>query len=183
MDTGKIIHYPRLDSVLMVEKLIYENSGAFSKKQLWDKLPRKMMYQTFSAIIGYLVYSGKISINTMGKIIWIAGMQLEYLNKEVGKGMNKELEKISKKIVEFLKEKGVTRAGIFGSYARGEQKKNSDIDILIEVDKNEKFSLLDLVGLENKIKDRLKKRIDLLTYNGLSPLLRKKILEEEVRII
>ena len=180
MDTKKIIHYPRLDNVLMVEKVIYENSGAFSKKQLWDKLPRKMMYQTFSAIIDYLIYSGKIFVNNRGVIIWVSNMQLDYLNKELGKGMNKELEKISKKIIEFLKEKGIVRAGIFGSYARGEQKKNSDIDILIEPPKGMGFEFF---SLEDTLRRKLKKKVDLLSYNGIHPLIRKKILNDEVRII
>ena len=43
---------------------------------------------------------------------------------------NKEIEEIKMKIIPVLKEYRVTRAGIFGSYARGEQKKDSDIDIL-----------------------------------------------------
>ena len=54
MEMKKILHYPRLDSVLMVEKLIFETSGEFTKKQIWDRLPKKMMYQTFSVIIDYL---------------------------------------------------------------------------------------------------------------------------------
>ena len=71
MDATKILHYPRLDSVLMVEKLIYTTSGTYTKKQLWDRLPKKMMYQTFSVVIDYLLYSGKISVDAEGKIGWI----------------------------------------------------------------------------------------------------------------
>jgi len=71
MDVKKILHYPRLDSVLMVEKLIYDTSGTYKKKQLWDRLPKKMMYQTFSVIIDYLLYSGKIAADSEGKIAWI----------------------------------------------------------------------------------------------------------------
>ena len=81
-----------------------------------------------------------------------------------------------------MKKYGVVRAGIFGSYARGEQKKGSDIDLLIEV-KGKKFSLLDLIGLESELKKKLGKRVDLLTYNGINHLLRERILNEEVRII
>ena len=90
--------------------------------------------------------------------------------------------KIKKQIVEVLKEHGVKRAGIFGSYARGEEKKDSDIDILIDV-KGRKFSLLDLVKLEMILEKILQKKIDLLTYNGISPYLKERILAEEVRII
>ena len=55
----------------MVEKLIYDTSGEFKKKQLWERLPRKMMYQTFSVVIDYLLYSGKIAVDSDGKIGWI----------------------------------------------------------------------------------------------------------------
>jgi hypothetical protein len=63
--------FPRLDTVLMVEEFIREKDGEFRKKQLWEALPRKMMYQTFSTIIDYLLLSGKISIDAEGKIGWI----------------------------------------------------------------------------------------------------------------
>jgi len=89
------------------------------------------------------------------------------------------LEKIKKKVVKVLRKNKVTRAGIFGSYARGEEKENSDVDILIEFD----GSLLDLVGLEMEIKKILKKKVDLLTYRSISPYLRERILSEEVKII
>lgn len=55
----------------MVERLIYETSGEFTKKQLWERLPKKMMYQTFSVVIDYLLYSGKIAVDSEGKIGWI----------------------------------------------------------------------------------------------------------------
>jgi hypothetical protein len=63
--------YPRLDTVLMVEEFIKENDGEYKKKQLWEALPKKMMYQTFSIIIDYLLISGKISVDSEGKIGWI----------------------------------------------------------------------------------------------------------------
>ncbi|MEK6854558.1 MAG: hypothetical protein AABX60_04430 [Nanoarchaeota archaeon] len=66
-----ILRYPRLDTVLMVEKFIRENDGEFKKKALWEHLPKKMMYQTFCVVIDYLLYSGKISIDAEGKMGWI----------------------------------------------------------------------------------------------------------------
>ena len=71
MDIQKILHYPRLDSVLMVENFIKEHDGEFRKKQLWEALPKKMMYQTFSIIIDYLIVSRKISVDSEGKIGWM----------------------------------------------------------------------------------------------------------------
>ena len=87
------------------------------------------------------------------------------------------------KIILILKKHGVVKAGVFGSYARGEATKKSDIDILIQVRKRKKFSLIDLVGLEQELEEKLKKKVDLLTYNGINHLLKNIILNEEVRII
>jgi len=68
---NEILRFPRLDTVLMVEKSIQEHDGEFKKKELWEKLPKKMMYQTFCVVIDYLLYSRKISIDSEGKIGWI----------------------------------------------------------------------------------------------------------------
>jgi len=67
----KVLRYPRLDTVLTVEKFIQERDGEYKKKKLWENLPKKMMYQTFHLIIDYLLYSKKISIDSEGKIGWI----------------------------------------------------------------------------------------------------------------
>jgi len=71
METKNIIHYPQLDTVLMVEEYIKKHSGEFKKRQLWENLPRKMMYQTFCVIFDYLSESGKIVADKEGKIAWI----------------------------------------------------------------------------------------------------------------
>ena len=65
-----MIHYPRLDTILMVEEAIRDAKEYPSKRQLWLSLKRKVMYQTFNVIISYLEESGKI-IQKNGKIIWI----------------------------------------------------------------------------------------------------------------
>ncbi|MAH03804.1 hypothetical protein CMI39_03395 [Candidatus Pacearchaeota archaeon] len=67
----KILHSPTLESVLMVEKTIVKYSQQCGKYQLWKKLPKKMMYQTFQVILDYLEKSGKIIIDKDGCIIWI----------------------------------------------------------------------------------------------------------------
>lgn len=92
----------------------------------------------------------------------------------------KNIEKIKKKIIGILKKNKVVRAGIFGSYATGEQKKNSDIDILIEPPKGIGFGF---AGIELELEKKLNKKVDLLTYKAIHPLLKKRILNEEVRII
>jgi hypothetical protein len=73
---AKAGHSPRLDTVLMVEYFIREHSGEYKKRALWENLPRKMMYQTFSTIISYLQDSGKIATDTDKKICWIYNPEL-----------------------------------------------------------------------------------------------------------
>lgn len=79
---NEIIHYPQLDTVLMVEKFIREHSGEYKKKSLWENLPKKMMYQTYQLIFDYLLDSGKIAQDKVGKIAWIWNPELvrKYLN-------------------------------------------------------------------------------------------------------
>lgn len=92
-----------------------------------------------------------------------------------------EIDLIKQKIIKILKKNKVKRAGIFGSYARGEAKKNSDVDILLEPPKN--ISLLDLSGLKIELEDKLNKKVDIISYNYIHPKLKEKILKSEVRII
>lgn len=65
-----VLHSPTLESVLMVEKTIQKYSQEYGKYQLWKKLPKKMMYQTFQVILDYLEQSGKIMIDREGCVIW-----------------------------------------------------------------------------------------------------------------
>jgi hypothetical protein len=65
-----VLHSPTLDSVIMVEKTIQKYSQECGKYQLWKKLPRKMMYQTFQVILDYLEQSGKILVDSDGCVIW-----------------------------------------------------------------------------------------------------------------
>lgn len=80
----QILHYPRLDTVLMVENFIRENSGAYKKRSLWENLPKKTMYQTFCVIIDYLLESGKIGSDGPGHIAWIWNPKLvkKYIGRE-----------------------------------------------------------------------------------------------------
>ncbi len=95
---------------------------------------------------------------------------------------NKEIEKIKSKIKEVLKKNSVSRAGIFGSYSRGEQRKNSDIDIAVKIeDKN--MSLLGFIGLKLALEDALGKKVDLVEYSAIKSLIKNRILNEEVKII
>lgn len=70
---------------------------------------------------------------------------------------------------------------MFGSFVRGEMGEGSDIDILVEF-KGEK-SLLDLAGLKIELEELLGRKVDVLTYNSLHPLLKDRILSEQEAIL
>ena len=71
----QLLHYPRLDTVLMVENTIRKAKEYPSKRQLWLSLKKQVMYQTFNVIIEYLEESGKIAQKN-GKIVWIWNPEL-----------------------------------------------------------------------------------------------------------
>tara|TARA_Y100000310_G_C20642072_1_gene794539 strand:- start:1478 stop:1774 length:297 start_codon:yes stop_codon:yes gene_type:complete len=96
------------------------------------------------------------------------------------KEINPIIKKLKPSIIRILKKNGVSKAGIFGSYARGDQKKNSDIDILIQPPKGIGFGF---AGIQLDLEERLKKKVHLVTYKYIYPLLRKQILKEEIRIL
>ena len=95
--------------------------------------------------------------------------------------MDMELEAIKYKIIPILKRYDVKRAALFGSFVRGKQREDSDIDILVEFKDGK--SLLDLAGLKIELEEALGRKVDVLTYNSLHPLLRDKILQEQKVIL
>jgi len=102
-------------------------------------------------------------------------------NKLNSKKKLKALNGLIPKIRKILKKNNIKKAGIFGSYARGEEKKDSDIDILIQPTKD--MSLLDISGIKIELEETLGKKIDIVSYNYIHPYLRNRILESEVKII
>ena len=83
-----ILHKPRLDTVMMVEETIEENSGELGKFQLWRKLPKSVMYQTYLVILDYLEYSNKIAFDKGKKVAWIFNPKIYRKYKD-----KKELER------------------------------------------------------------------------------------------
>ena len=65
----KVLHEPKLDTIMMVEKAILDAEEYPTRMELWRRLPRKVQYQTFKRILDYLEASGKIVFNNR-KIIY-----------------------------------------------------------------------------------------------------------------
>ena len=91
-------------------------------------------------------------------------------------------------IIDFLKKNkrdlntrfGVTKIGLFGSYARGEARNDSDIDIIVEFEGDRIFRKF--FALESYLKDQLKKEIDLGTESALKPIARQRITKEIIYV-
>ena len=66
-----VLRYPRLDTVLMIEKAIEKAKGDLTVRQIWQSLPKKVMWQTYFATLDYLEYSGKTFTDKENHIIWI----------------------------------------------------------------------------------------------------------------
>ena len=65
------VRSPTLDTVLMVEKTIDKYSGEFNRTELWKKLPKKVMWQTYLVVLDYLQDINKIAIDKIGNIAYI----------------------------------------------------------------------------------------------------------------
>ncbi len=91
-----------------------------------------------------------------------------------------DLRRLKPKIIRILKKHGIKKAGIFGSYARGDNKKKSDIDILIQPRKGMGFEFF---GLQIELEEKLGRKVDLVTYKSIHPYLKERILNDEVKII
>ena len=85
-------------------------------------------------------------------------------------------------IAEYFKTQPVLKAWIFGSYARGEQTEESDIDILILPDKSQHFSLFTLSEMYEDLKELLNREVDLITDGGLMPFARESVDRDKILI-
>ncbi len=89
-------------------------------------------------------------------------------------------DKNREKLNAIFAEYGVKKAAVFGSVARGEQTKKSDIDFLIELEDGR--TLFDLGGLKVDLEKILNKKVDLVEYGAIRPLFKKQILKDEISI-
>ncbi|MBS3136366.1 nucleotidyltransferase family protein [Candidatus Woesearchaeota archaeon] len=134
-------------------------------------------YRVISVRKGLSVVKNRIYLGSNLSVASLATKEKEADAKLV---KNRELDLILPKIKGVLIKYNVKQAGIFGSFAKGKQRKDSDIDILIQPPAKIGFGFS---GIQADLEKSLKKKVDLVSYNGLSPYLKKEILENEIRII
>ena len=98
--------------------------------------------------------------------------------------MNNNKEKyfdLFQKVIENLQKYGIKKISVFGSYARGEATSESDLDLIVIFP--EGTSLLDHIGIENEISEKLNMKVDILTEKSISPYLIDKIKKEAIVLL
>lgn len=195
--TGDSSRSPRLDTILMVEKVIARYKGGKTITQIWKLLPKKTMWTTFTTILRYMQHLGMVRIEEDKTVVWLWGLNKqpeknsatdipaeEHVSKYIyyrNGNMENDIEKIKKVIIPILKSRAVGRASIFGSTARGEAGKGSDLDLLVEFSK--KVTLFDLGGLKADLEEKLKRKVDIVEYDMVDERLRRRIFYEKVDIL
>jgi predicted nucleotidyltransferase len=95
--------------------------------------------------------------------------------------MSDQMQPVRERIIDILRRNEVRNASFFGSIVRGEMTDQSDVDLLVEFEGRK--SLLDIAGLKIELEDALGRKVDVVTYQSLHPLLRERILAEQVPIL
>lgn len=89
---------------------------------------------------------------------------------------------MTQQIADYFKTQPVSKAWLFGSFARGEETEKSDVDILILPDKSQHFSLFTLSGMYEDLKELLGCEVDLITDGGLMPFARESADHDKILI-
>ena len=90
------------------------------------------------------------------------------------------LDNVKESLVPYIDEYGIVKAAVFGSYARNEQREDSDIDLLLEFNKS--YDLIQLIHLKNMLEEKLGKKVDVIEYCALNPCFKEQALKEAVTI-
>lgn len=81
-----------------------------------------------------------------------------------------------------LRERGLAGLALFGSVVRGTSRSDSDVDVLIDLVPDARFSLIDLVSVKDFLEDQLGRKVDVVTREGLDPAIRDRILREACKV-
>jgi uncharacterized protein len=93
----------------------------------------------------------------------------------------KDIVLLREKILPILRSNKVMRAAVFGSFARGDYTKKSDIDLLIDVPAE--LNILDIIGLKQELERKVGRKVDLVEFCAIRPIIREQVLKEQVRIL
>lgn len=91
-------------------------------------------------------------------------------------------QQLPQTIAEYFSSQPVIKAWLFGSYARGEEREDSDVDIMITLDKDAHVGLFKLSGMRLDLQDLIGKEVDLVTEKGLLPFARESVNNDKILV-
>lgn len=187
MDTfGNIIRKAREEKGLFLRQVaavLEIDQALISKFERGDRKPSKEQVEKFADFYGLdrdeliIVWlSDKIVYTIQGeknaeKVLKVAEEKIEYLSKT--KLSRSEIIKKIKKY--FIRDKKILKAWLFGSFARGEDDYKSDIDLMIQVADNSRFSLFDLAEIQYQLEKSIPYKIDVIMKGGIKPQVMDRI--------
>lgn len=172
-----IVHYPTLKTVLAIENVLRGSRAPMSRNQILARLPTKVMRSTLNLALDYMKKRDMITETGRGFVWTFASGSA---SGETGSGESR-IADIKKAALPVLNKHDVKRAALFGSTARGEARRDSDIDVLVEF--RGAKTLFDLGGLKRELEDVLKRQVDIVTYRSIDPRFRKGILTDKVNLL
>jgi len=92
--------------------------------------------------------------------------------------MRKDLAISQPEIEAICQRHHIRRLAVFGSYARGESRPESDIDVLVEFEKDAKIGFLELARIQRELSELFQRSVDLVPVSGLKTLIREEVLRE-----
>ncbi len=96
--------------------------------------------------------------------------------------MSKYITKYQTELAKLARELDITYLALFGSYARGEEKRESDVDLLYEFDPKVRKSLFDVMLAEERMSALLGRKVDLVSRSGISKYVKPYIVDD-VKVI
>ena len=90
------------------------------------------------------------------------------------------LKRYKKDIEQSARRHKIRSVSVFGSFAKGEEREDSDIDLLVEIEPD--CSLFDVISMKYEVEDLTGRTVDVVTTNGLSPYLSEQIIKEAIPI-
>ena len=96
--------------------------------------------------------------------------------------VKQEIVEKLKSLEQPLRKQGITSLSLFGSIARGHGQVESDIDLLIDIDRKSKFDIVDLVGVENFLSEHLYRKVDVVVKDSVKPRLKDSIFRDAEKV-
>lgn len=180
----EVVHYPTLKTILAIEDVVKKANTPVSRNQILARLPTGVMRSTLNLALDYMEKRGMI-LETKKGFVWTFNPSKK-LEKAEEEGLPiapittrdiilETLERNQSRINKF----GVKRLGLFGSYARNEQRPGSDIDMLVEFSDGMK-TFNNYMGLKLFLEGVFKNKVDLVMKDTIRPELKESILSSVV---